>query len=391
MQKLDEVEITGKYENAVGVWDAASQGAVTGEDIERRPLSRPGDVLEVVPGMIVSQHSGDGKANQYFLRGYNLDHGTDFATWVAGMPVNMPTHAHGQGYTDLNFLIPELVSRVVYNKGPYFAEDGDFASVGSARISYAEQLPAAIASLTGGDYGYKRALLAGSPQAGAGRIVYGLEYQYSNGPWDNPEKFHKLNGVLRYAEGSLSNGFNVTAMAYSANWNATDQVPQRAVQSGLIDRFGAVDAERRRAKQPLQPVRRMAPDRRQREPQHQCLCNPLPADAEFEFHLLSRQPGAGRPVRAEREPHRRGRDGEPDLDRQVGRPRGFEYAGFAVAPRPPLAGRALQHAGPRGVCGDEPGRGDRHQCERRIFQTPSSGPTGCAPSPACASTTRPTT
>ena len=242
VQKLDEVEITGNYENAVGVSDAASQGTVTAGEIERRPLSRTGEVLETVPGMVVTQHSGDGKANQYFLRGYNLDHGTDFATWVAGMPVNMPTHAHGQGYTDLNFLIPELVTRIQYNKGPYFAEDGDFASVGSARISYAENLPATIASLTGGQNGYKRGLLAGSPEVGAGRVVYGLEYVYNNGPWDNPEKFHKLNGVLRYAQGSLANGFNVTAMGYSANWNSTDQIPQRAVQSGLIDRFGAIDA-----------------------------------------------------------------------------------------------------------------------------------------------------
>ena len=241
VQKLEEVEITGSIENAVGTWDAASQGAVSGEEIARRPVQRPAEVLEVVPGMIVSQHSGDGKASQYFLRGYNLDHGTDFATWVAGMPVNMPTHAHGQGYTDLNFLIPELISRVQYNKGPYFAEDGDFSSVGSARISYAEQLPESIASLTAGQNAFKRAVFAGAPEAGPGRMVYGLEYQYADGPWDTPEKFHKMNGVLRYAQGSLANGFNVTAMGYSANWNATDQIPLRAVQNGQIGRFGAID------------------------------------------------------------------------------------------------------------------------------------------------------
>ena len=128
---LPPVEVKGSYDESIGTWDAASQGAVTKEVIEKRPILRPGEVLETVPGMVVTQHSGDGKANQYFLRGYNLDHGTDFATWVAGMPVNMPTHAHGQGYTDLNFLIPELITRVVYSKGPYFAEDGDFSSVGS--------------------------------------------------------------------------------------------------------------------------------------------------------------------------------------------------------------------------------------------------------------------
>jgi hypothetical protein len=238
---LPSVEVVGNYENAVGTWDSASQGAVTREGVESRPLLRPGEVLETIPGMIVTQHSGDGKANQYFLRGYNLDHGTDFATWVAGMPVNMPTHAHGQGYTDLNFLIPELVSKVLYNKGPYFAEDGDFASVGSARIQYAEQLPANIATLTAGSFQYGRALFAGSPELGPGRIVYGLELMHNNGPWDNPANFKKYNGALRYAQGTAANGFNVTAMAYHASWNSTDQIPQRAVDAGLINRFGAID------------------------------------------------------------------------------------------------------------------------------------------------------
>lgn len=238
---LPPVEVIGSYNNAVGLWDAASQGAITKEVIEKRPLLRPGEVLETVPGVIVTQHSGDGKANQFFARGYNLDHGTDFATWVAGMPVNMPSHAHGQGYTDLNFMIPELVSRVVYNKGPYFAEDGDFSSVGSARIHYAEQLVRNLASLTGGQYGYGRVLLAGSPEAGQGRIVYGLEYQHNDGPWEIPNRFAKWNAVLRYAQGTQANGYNVTAMANNAHWFATDQVPLRAVTQGLIGRFGTLD------------------------------------------------------------------------------------------------------------------------------------------------------
>ncbi|HKA44045.1 MAG TPA: TonB-dependent receptor [Burkholderiales bacterium] len=238
---LPPVEVNGSYQESIGAWDAASQGAATREVIEKRPILRPAEVLENVPGVTVTQHSGDGKANQYFLRGYNLDHGTDFATWVAGMPVNMPTHAHGQGYTDLNFLIPELISRIVYSKGPYFAEDGDFSSAGSARILYAERLPSSVASLTGGSFGYGRGVLAGSPELGAGRLVYGLEYQHSDGPWDNPNRFHKVNGVLRYAQGSEPNGFNVTGMAYRASWNSTDQIPQRAVDSGLIGLFGAID------------------------------------------------------------------------------------------------------------------------------------------------------
>ena len=238
---LPTVEVQGSYDDAIGVWDAASQGAATREVIEKRPLLRPAEVLENVPGMVVTQHSGDGKANQYFLRGYNLDHGTDFATWVAGMPVNMGTHAHGHGYTDLNFLIPELITRVMYGKGPYYAEDGDFSSAGSARILYANALPSNIAELTVGSFDYRRAVLAGSPALGLGKLVYGLEYQHSDGPWANPNRFHKLNGALRYAQGTEANGFNVTAMAYKASWNSTDQIPRRAVDAGLIDRFGAID------------------------------------------------------------------------------------------------------------------------------------------------------
>lgn len=238
---LSPVEVLGRYEDAIGVSDAASQGVVTRQGIEKRPLLRPGEMVEAVPGLIVTQHSGDGKANQFFLRGYNLDHGTDFATWVAGMPVNMPTHAHGHGYTDLNFIIPEMISGVAYSKGPYFAEDGDFGSAGSARIVYAEKLPFSIASLTGGSFDYGRAVFAGSPEFGPGFLVYGLEYQHNDGPWRNPNNFGKYNGVLRYAQGTPANGFNMTGMAYKAAWSSTDQIPRRAVEAGLIDRFGAID------------------------------------------------------------------------------------------------------------------------------------------------------
>ena len=129
-QQLPPVQINGNYLNSVGSSDAASAGTVTSKLIESRPTLRPAEVLEFVPGVIVSQHSGDGKANQYYLRGFNLDHGTDFATFVDGMPVNMPTHAHGHGYSDLNWLIPELVDRIRYRKGPYYAEEGDFSSAG---------------------------------------------------------------------------------------------------------------------------------------------------------------------------------------------------------------------------------------------------------------------
>src|SRR5450830_916153 len=235
------VTVAGHYDNAVGTADAASQGTVTSELIASRPAMRTGEMLEFVPGMIVTQHSGDGKANQYFLRGFNLDHGTDFATYVDGMPVNMRTHAHGQGYSDLNFLIPELVQRIDYKKGSYFADEGDFSSAGAAHIGLSDQLKQGIASLTAGSYGYQRGVLADSFAAAGGTLLYGLEVSRNNGPWQTPEQVRKYSGTLRYSHGDAQDGYSVTAMVYRNRWNATDQVPLRAVQDGLIGRFGSLD------------------------------------------------------------------------------------------------------------------------------------------------------
>ncbi|GGC67823.1 TonB-dependent receptor [Undibacterium terreum] len=238
---METVTIVGNYNNSVGTSDAASQGSVTSNLIVNRPALRTGELLEFVPGMIVTQHSGDGKANQYFLRGTNLDHGTDFATYVDGMPVNMRSHAHGQGYSDLNFLLPELVQRIDYKKGTYFADEGDFASAGAAHIRLVDSLPQGIASLSLGSYGYQRAVLANSLAAVNGTLLYGLELNRNNGPWDNPEGVRKYSGLLRYSQGNHEDGFDITAMAYTNNWNSSDQIPLRAVQSGLIDRYGAID------------------------------------------------------------------------------------------------------------------------------------------------------
>ncbi|MEO5883220.1 MAG: TonB-dependent receptor [Caldimonas sp.] len=242
-QQLPPVRVEGNYINAVGSTDAASAGTVTSTLIESRPTLRPAEVLEFVPGVIVTQHSGDGKANQYYLRGFNLDHGTDFATWVDGMPVNMPTHAHGHGYSDLNWLIPELVDRIRYRKGPYYAEEGDFSSAGAARIGLFDALPRGVASLTVGQDKYARALLANSNAIGGGgaNLLYAIEAAHNNGPWDNPEKFHRLNGLVRYSFGGEGKRSSLTAMGYSAGWNSTDQIPQRAVDAGLVGRFGALD------------------------------------------------------------------------------------------------------------------------------------------------------
>jgi len=198
-------------------------------------------VLETVPGLIVTQHSGSGKANQFFFRGFNLDHGTDFATWVGGMPVNNSSHGHGQGYTDLNFLIPELVQSIDYKKGPYYASEGDFSATGAAHINYVQKMESNLAVLTGGSFGYARSLLAGSTPIASGNFLGALELQRTDGPWDHSENVRKINGVASYSRGDADEGWSVTAMGYSNAWNSTDQIPKRAVKSGLIDRFGAID------------------------------------------------------------------------------------------------------------------------------------------------------
>lgn len=241
-QQLERVQVLGNYDNGVGTSDAASQGAVTARLIENRPTLRPAEVLEFVPGVVISQHSGDGKANQYYLRGFNLDHGTDFATWLDGMPINMPTHAHGHGYSDLNFLIPELVGRIDYRKGPYYADDGDFASAGSARIGLVDRLPRGLAQITLGEHRYRRALLAGSHEyAGGSNVLYALELGRNDGPWDLAEGLHKISGVLRYGFGPAAERAHITAMAYTSHWASTDQIPLRAVDAGLIGRYGNFD------------------------------------------------------------------------------------------------------------------------------------------------------
>jgi hypothetical protein len=244
-QQLEAVEIRDHYDNAVGTSDAASQGTIRAELLKSRPAQRPGEVLEFIPGMIVTQHSGDGKANQYFLRGFNLDHGTDFATTLNGMPVNMPSHAHGQGYTDLNFLIPELVDRIGYRKGPYFASIGDFGSAGTADIQYRSSLDAPFAQVTLGQHGYRRALVAGARETSSGVSLLGaLESMGNDGPWTVPENLKRLNAVLTATGGTSAQGWQASLMGYDAKWLATDQVPQRLIDAGryLGKPFGRFDS-----------------------------------------------------------------------------------------------------------------------------------------------------
>jgi len=212
--ELSSVEVRAKAENLEGVATAGSEGVVSSQRLASVPILRPGEALEMVPGLIVTQHAGDGKANQYFLRGFNLDHGTDFATYVGGAPANMPTHAHGQGYTDLNFLIPELVDRISFRKGPYFAEEADFSSAGVAHIDYFRKIEGTLVQVTLGQNGYARSRLAGSPELGGGQFLYGLELFHNDGPWQIDENYTKLNGLLRYSQGSRNDGFSLTGMAY---------------------------------------------------------------------------------------------------------------------------------------------------------------------------------
>ncbi len=242
------IQVRGHYNNAVGSSDAASQGVIGAELLKSRPALRPGEVLEFVPGVIVTQHSGDGKANQYFLRGFNLDHGTDFATSVNGMPVNMPSNGHGQGYTDLNFLIPELVQRIEYRKGPYFARGGDFASAGSADIVYRSRLDEPFAQLTFGQNGYRRAIVGKSAEVTPGLHLLGaVELMGNDGPWAVPEGLHRGNGVLSLSSGTSAEGWDLSVMGYQARWTSTDQIPQRLLDAGRykgqpFGRFDTLDA-----------------------------------------------------------------------------------------------------------------------------------------------------
>jgi outer membrane receptor protein involved in Fe transport len=239
--ELTEIVVRAQRLRLIGEVESASQGTVLAEQFENRPVLRPGEVLEVVPGLVVTQHSGDGKANQYFLRGFNLDHGTDFATRVDGIPVNMPTHAHGQGYTDLNFLIPEFVERVEYRKGTYYADQGNFSAAGAADIRYRPRLDASFAQLHLGSHDYRRAVLGASPEVAGGVLLLGGEYFGNDGPWTLEQRLRKSNALVKYTRGDETDGYALTAMAYDARWRSTDQIPRRAVEDGRLGRFDAVD------------------------------------------------------------------------------------------------------------------------------------------------------
>lgn len=236
-----DITVTAPAPAALGVADTATEGDVSPQQIQQEPRYRVGEVLETVPGLIVTQHSGEGKANQYFMRGFNLDHGTDIDISLDDMPVNMRTHAHGQGYSDLSFMIPELIGDLHYSKGPYFADLGDFDTAGAVQMSYVDTLPHDIASVSGGTLGDYRGMAAMSRPWGAGNFLIAAEYHHVDGPWVIPDNFNKGNLVARYSQGNADNGFSFTGMYMNDAFHATNQIPQRAVTEGLIGNFGAID------------------------------------------------------------------------------------------------------------------------------------------------------
>jgi hypothetical protein len=238
---LQEITVTAQRLELLGTADTASEGVIDAQELQLAPQYRPGQLLETVPGLIVTLHSGEGKANQYLMRGYNLDHGTDLETYVDGMPINQPTHAHGQGYTDLNFMIPELADGLTYTKGPYYANVGDFGAVGSVRVKFRDMIPDQVAA-TVGSLDFQRAFSAGSEALGDGRLLAAAEVLHYDGPFVTPDDARKENFVLRYSEGDDSNGYSVTAMLYHQLWTNTSDIPIRAITEGLVpNRFGTLN------------------------------------------------------------------------------------------------------------------------------------------------------
>jgi len=219
------VEVQGREDSLIGIADSATQGTVGYKQLDDRPILRSGEVLETVPGLIITQHAGGGKANQYFLRGFNLDHGTDFAVFLDGMPLNLSSHAHGEGYADMNIVIPEFVQRLNYEKGPYYAEIGNYSSAGSADVKFFKTLPQNFFQVEAGMYNYARAVFGISHKVGSGNLLYGGEAYYDDGPWTHPDAYKKFNGLLTYSRGDGANGLSVTARGYYGTWNSSDQIP----------------------------------------------------------------------------------------------------------------------------------------------------------------------
>ena len=242
-EALEELVIYGRAQQVIGVAKSASEGLIGYDDIQLPPLLRVGELVESVPGMVATQHSGTGKANQYFLRGFNLDHGTDFSGFAEDVPINMRTHGHGQGYLDLNFLIPELVETTFYQKGPYSANLGDFSSAGSVRFRFYEALDDDDISLTLGEDAFFRALYLGGFAVGDGELVTAVDLSGYDGPWEIDEDLEQFKFYAGYTTELAGARAKFTLQGYDGSWNSTDQIPRRAVETGLIGPLGFLDGD----------------------------------------------------------------------------------------------------------------------------------------------------
>lgn len=240
------INVHGRGDDLVGVASSAGQVTVGAEELKNRPILRSGEILEALPGLIITQHAGGGKANQYFLRGFNLDHGTDFAIFLDGMPLNLPSHAHGEGYSDMNTVIPEFVQRVDAEKGPYYADVGDYGSAGNAHVVFYKTLPQNFFQVDGGMYQFARFVFGISQKLGKGNLLYGGEAYHDGGPWVHPDNYYKFNGLVTYSQGDNANGFSITTRAYDgARWNSSDQLPYTAIPVvGFLGTLNSTDGGR---------------------------------------------------------------------------------------------------------------------------------------------------
>jgi outer membrane receptor protein involved in Fe transport len=240
----DEVVVFGRNLELLGTAEAASEGSVGGADLLVRPMLRVAELLEAVPGMVAVQHSGSGKANQYFLRGFNLDHGTDFTTYVDGVPWNLRSHGHGQGYLDVNGLMPETVERIDYRKGTYRADVGDFSMAGASFISTIERLDQPFAALESGEYGWRRLAGGGTIDLGNDATLTGIaENKTYDGPWALAEELEHTAVWGKYRRPTGFGSLAVTVSGYTGNWHPTEQVPERAIGTPVCpDAFCVLDS-----------------------------------------------------------------------------------------------------------------------------------------------------
>jgi outer membrane receptor protein involved in Fe transport len=239
----EEIIVFGRSLELVGRAEAATEGTVAGADLLVRPMLRVAELLEAVPGMVAVQHSGSGKANQYFLRGFNLDHGTDFTTYVDGMPLNLRSHGHGQGYLDINGLLPEVIDRIDYSKGPYRADLGDFSMAGAAMIATIDRLDAPFFAFEGGENGWGRLAAGGTKDLDDGATLTGLaEMKTYDGPWQQPEDLEHLSVWGKYRRPTDFGTLGLTLSAYDAHWQPTEQIPERAIGTSVCaDAFCTLD------------------------------------------------------------------------------------------------------------------------------------------------------